>query len=66
MVRGEDDNPRVSTCVSGYLLFEVQSSEGCLEEHGYGVLAICSCVDGSVYLMCCMPLTDHLLFSCSS
>lgn len=51
----------------GCSLFGVQSFEGYLEEHGGGGgLVKCSCSGDFAYLILCVPLTVHILFSCSS
>lgn len=52
--------------VPGCLLFDLQPSVDYLEEHGDDVLVICSCWVGLAYLIHCMLLLDHLLFSYSS
>ena len=47
-------------------LFDVEAVRGCLEESNDDVPVICSNEGDVAYLIYCVLLSDHLLFSCRS
>lgn len=47
----------------GCSFFNMKSSESCREEHDADAPVTFSCWDDSAYFVCCMPLSDHHLYS---